>query len=179
MFISILVNFGLFVFTALLSLPFMLPIVRGVTFLHLHDVYLISMITLWAVVVFLLAIAWMLIAHLMITVMYRRRCRAPEAFRIALSLISSYPGEITLYCLFWIVLAIGVGLISCVVACATCCIAVLPYIGTVILLPVFVVMRGFGLLFLRQFGSDYDVWTTVSQVMPVIASPSSPPPIPS
>jgi hypothetical protein len=175
---SVLLGFGLFAFAALLSLPFMLPIVRGVTFLHLHDVYLISMITLWAVVVFLLFIVWTLIAHFMITVMYCRRCRALEAFRIALSLISSYPGEITLYCLFWIVLALGAGLIGCVVACATCCIAILPYIGTVILLPVFVCLRGFGLLFLRQFGPGYDAWAGISPFSSSIAIASSPPSIP-
>lgn len=175
---SVLVGFGLFVFATLLSLPFMLPIVRGVTLLHLHDVYLISMIALWAMVVFLLFIAWILIAHCMITVMYCRRCRALEAFRIALSLISSYPGEITLYCLFWIVLALGAGLIGCMVTCATCCIAALPYIGTVILLPVLVCLRGFGLLFLRQFGPGYDVWAGISPFSPSIAIAPAPPSVP-
>jgi MFS family permease len=170
---SVLLNFGFFAFAALLSLPFMLPMVRGVTFLHLHDVYLISMIALWAVVVFLLFLAWILIAHFMITVMYCRRCRAQEAFRIALSLISNYPGEITLYCLFWIVLAVGAGLIACAATCLTCCIAIIPYVGTVILLPIFVCLRGFGLLFLRQFGPGYDVWAGLS-----IATASTPPATP-
>jgi hypothetical protein len=65
--------------------------------------------------------------------------------------------------LFLIVLAIATGLISCFAICATCCIAALPYIGTVILLPVFVLLRAFSLLFLRQFGPDYDVWANFMQ----------------
>ena len=49
-------------------------------------------------------------------------------------------------------------MISCVVTCATCCIAAIPYVGTVILLPIPVTLGAFSLLFLRQFGPDYDVW---------------------
>ena len=41
-------------------------------------------------------------------------------------------------------------------------------VGTVILLPVYVCVRAFGLLFLRQFGPDYDVWAT-------LPPPESPP----
>jgi hypothetical protein len=167
---SLLLGCAFCILVVLLSLPFTLPIVRGVTFLHLHDTYLISMIILWAIVLFLLVLAWVLIAHFIVAVMYRRRCRALEAFRIALSLIATYPGEITLYCLFWIALGLGTALAACVSICATCCIAAIPYVGTVILLPLYVCLCAFSLLFLRQFGSDYDVWVT----LPPPISPVSP-----
>jgi hypothetical protein len=67
-------------------------------------------------------------------------------------------------------------MISAIATCATCCLAALPYIGTVILLPVFVCLRAFGLCFIRQFGADYDVWSTVSQSTPM--PPPEPPPLP-
>ena len=101
-----------------------------------------------------------LIASFMVPVMYRRRCRPYESFRAAVSLIATHPGEIVLYCLFLVVLVIATGLISCFAICATCCIAAIPYIGTVILLPLFVLLQAFSLSFLRQFGPDYDVWTS-------------------
>jgi hypothetical protein len=52
----------------------------------------------------------------------------------------------------------------------------IPYIGTVILLPVFVLLRSFSLLFLRQFGSDYDVWAgfTPPEFLPVLVPPPAP-----
>jgi len=175
---SLLVGCGFLLVAALLSLPFMLPIVRGVTFLHLHDFYLISMIALWGMIILLAVCAWILIGHIMVPVMYRRRCRAGESLRRAISLINSYPGEITLYCLFWIALAIGVGVIACAATCLTCCVAAIPYVGTVILLPVYVCLRAFGLLFLRQFGADYDVWAGITP--PNELSPAQvPPPLPS
>jgi len=174
---GLLVGFIILIILAAASLPFMLPIVRGVTFLHMHDVYLICVIALWAVVLLLLILAWALISHFMIAVMYRRRCLAGEAFRIALSLIANYPGEITLYCLFWIVLGIGTAITACATILVTCCMALLPYIGTVILLPLFVCLRAFGLRFIRQFGPDYDVWAGIPEASPT--PPSIPPPLPS
>ena len=113
----------------------------------------------------------------MVAVMYRRRCLAVEAFRVALSLIANYPGEITLYCLFWIVLGIAAVISACVTILATCCIGLIPYIGTVILLPLFVCLRAFGLRFIRQFGPDYDVWAGMPEASPT--PPSIPPPLPS
>ena len=172
-FFALVVGCAWFVLAMLGSLPFMLPILRGVAFLHLHDFYLISMVSLWVLIMFAIAFAWALITHIMVVVMYRHHCRALAALPLACSLISKYPGEITLYCLFWIVLALGVIFLACIFTCATCCLTMIPYVGTVILLPLFVCQRAFGLFFLRQFGSDYDAWATVSPL-----GGAMPPPIP-
>lgn len=177
---SLVVGFAFLIFAALLSLPFMLPIIRGVTFLHIHDVYLISTIAAWAFVVILLVLAWSLIANFMVPVMYRQQCRALKAFGVVVRLIAAYPGEILLYCLFLIVLVLATAIVACVATCATCCIAAIPYIGTVILLPVFVLLRSFSLLFLRQFGPDYDVWVTLMppELLPILSSETPVPPPP-
>jgi hypothetical protein len=170
---SLLVGLAFLIFAALLSCPFMLPIIRDVTFLHIHDVYLVSTLAAWAFIMILFLLAWSLIANFMVPVMYRQRCGASEAFGIVVRLIAAYPGEILLYCLFLIVLALATAIVACVATCATCCIAVIPYVGTVILLPVFVLLRAFSLLFLRQFGSDYDVWATLMppEFLPVLTPP--------
>jgi hypothetical protein len=177
---SLVVGFAFLIFAALLSSPFMLPIIRGVTFLHIHDVYLISTIAAWAFVVILLVLAWSLIANFMVPVMYRQQCRALKAFGVVVRLIAAYPGEILLYCLFLIVLVLATAIVACVATCATCCIAAIPYIGTVILLPVFVLLRSFSLLFLRQFGPDYDVWVTLMppELLPILSSETPVPPPP-
>jgi hypothetical protein len=177
-FFSLLVGFAFLIFAALLSLPFVLPIIRGVTFLHVHDVYLISTVAAWAFVVIILVLAWSLIASFMVPLMYVQRCRASKAFGIVARLVAAHPGEILLYCLFLIVLALAAGVVTCLAICATCCIAAIPYIGTVILLPVFVLLRSFSLLFLRQFGSDYDVWANFMppEFSPILSSaPPGPP----
>src|SRR5881396_83715 len=173
---SLLVGFAFLILAVLLSFPFMLPIIRRVMFLHIHDVYLISTIAAWAFVMILLVLAWSLIANFMVAVMYRQRCQASKAFATVVRLVAAHPGEILLYCLFLIVLALATAIVACVATCATCCIAAIPYVGTVLLLPVFVLLRSFSLLFLRQFGPDYDVWANFmpQEFLPLLVPPPSP-----
>ena len=170
--------------TALLSAPLVYVGIRGRFYLSLHrdrlEPYVLLIGALWVFTILLVVFAWALIVNFMVPVMYCRRCRAYEAFRAATSLIARHPGEIVLYCLFLIVLAVGSVMLGCVVTCATCCIAAIPYVGTVILLPVFVLLRSFSLLFLRQFGPEYDVWTsfTPPEYARILSSHIAPPPPP-
>ena len=123
--------------------------------------------------------AWALISHLMVPIMYRQRCRAGRAFSQSIGLVSNYPGPILLYVLFMIVIIIAATIVGCSAICLTCCIAAIPYIGTVILLPIPVTLYGFTLMFLRQFGSDYDVWQGIPPLPDAIFSPpGSIPPVP-
>jgi hypothetical protein len=71
-------------------------------------------------------------------------------------------GVFILYFLFQIVLAMAIGVIVFGAVIITCCIAgclmLLPYLGTVLLLPVLIFKRCYSLYFLAQFGRDYDVF---------------------
>jgi len=112
----------------------------------------------------------------MIPVMYRQRCRAMDAFGQTLKLIGGRSGPVLLYMLFFLVLVIAAAVISCAVTCVTCCIAAIPYIGAVILLPLPVTLGAFSLLFLRQFGPDYDVWADFMppEFLPMLMPPPAP-----
>jgi len=132
----------------------------------------------------LILIAWIcfcfffgLTSYFMIPLMYVRRLRAIEAFGQVFRLVFEHIGPFILFCLFGICLLMGAAMIGGIATCLTCCVAALPYVGTVILLPVFVCLRAFGLFFIRQFGPDYDVWSTLPQ--PETPSiPPEPPPLP-
>lgn len=162
---------------AVLCLPIVVPLMMQGGSAGFH-VFLISGLVFAGSIIFLLVLGWALVSHFMVPVMYRRRCRAREGFSAVTSLIATYPGEIVIYCLFWFVLVLASAIIGCASLCVTCCITAIPYVGTVILLPVFVLLRSFSLLFLRQFGSDYDVWAGHNPIAMVAAGTSSPPPIP-
>src|ERR1017187_174892 len=143
----------------------------------------------YAIVLVLLFLLWLaaaiiigLVSYFMIPVMYIRRCRSLEAFQEVLRLISRNLGSFVLVALFVAVLIIALVVVSTIVTCATCCLAALPYVGTVILLPAFVWLRAFGLLFFRQFGTQYDVWANVIAPPPLAEAtqsliPPTPPPI--
>ena len=173
---------SLFWFTLAVALLFLLiAVVAGSPVLlwlvmHRGDVHFgpiaVLCVGFWIAVVFVCALAWGLISQFMIVAMYRRRCRAIEAFRSSVSLIMTDPVPFILYLLFLIVLGIFVAIISCVATCLTCCIAALPYIGTVILLPLYVFLAAYPLFFARQFGPDWDAWANLTAPA-VTASPGA------
>jgi hypothetical protein len=115
------------------------------------------------------AIFFAVVTQFMVAVMYRRRCLAREAFVDVSRLMLSRPGPFVLYVLFSIVLFLAFLIVSTIATCATCCLAGLPYVSSVVFLPVLVWLLAFKLLFLRQFGPEYDVWMVNP---PPIAPPS-------
>lgn len=141
---------------------------------------IILVVCVWLLVCLPLALA----TRFLPTIMYRQRCRAMEAFRQNIALLTSAPGPIILFFLFYLVLVIAAMIVMCALTCLTCCITAIPYIGTVILLPIFVFWRSFDLFFLRQFGADYDAWAVLpaaelTPAPPVQAPPpNEPPPLP-
>lgn len=74
------------------------------------------------------------------------------------------------YGLFLLILAIGVGLAVAVVGLLTCCVGfvllAIPYVGTVVLLPVLVAYRAFSLEFLAQFDPTFQLFPTAPDAPP-------------
>jgi len=97
-----------------------------------------------------------------VPIMFLRRKKCLESWRELRGLFAGNIGNFILYFLFQIVLALVIGLMVLVVVIATCCIAgcflALPYLGTVLLLPVHVFNRAYSLFYLAQFGSQFDVF---------------------
>jgi hypothetical protein len=90
------------------------------------------------------------------------------------ALLSVNKARILLYILFQIIILMVIGIIGhliCIVACCFCCCTLvlfsLPYISTVILLPLFIFRRAYSLLYLRQFGPQFDVFNPQSPEYPL------------
>jgi hypothetical protein len=136
---------------------------------------LIFFALIWVV----LAIIFAVVTQFMIPVMYRRRCLAREAFSGVWKLIRTHPGPFVLFILFTVVVGVALLVAGTIASCMTCCLAGLPYVSSVVFLPAFVWLLGFKLLFLRQFGPEYDVWAPVELPAPALPTdPSSAPPPP-
>jgi hypothetical protein len=108
------------------------------------------------------AIIHKLTTDFVVPIMFLRRNRCLEAWRELWALLSANTGQFVLYLLFSIVLGMAIGVIVVGAVIITCCIAgclmMLPYLGTVLLLPVLMFKRCYSLYFLAQFGRDYDVF---------------------
>ncbi|MFM1942564.1 MAG: hypothetical protein RI897_1546 [Verrucomicrobiota bacterium] len=76
-----------------------------------------------------------------------------------LGVLRERKGAFVLYLLFQVVLAIGVGALVFAAVLLTCCVAgcllAIPFVGTVLMLPVLVFDRAYSLIFLAQLGADY------------------------
>ncbi len=131
---------------------------------------------------FLLAIVFALIqkftVDFVVPIMFLRRSRCLAAWKEFWGLLASHAGLFTLYILFQVVLGMAIGIIVLtaiiVTCCIACCLMIIPYIGTVVLLPVLVFKQSYPLYFLQQFGSDFDVFPPKSPASPPAGLPSQP-----
>jgi hypothetical protein len=101
------------------------------------------------------ALVQLVFEDLVVPIMWLRRLSSIAATKEAFAFVSGNFWIFVLYVLFKVLLAIAVALVGCIVVCLTCCIAALPYIGVVVLLPLYVFGRSYSLEFLAQFGPDY------------------------
>lgn len=180
---SLAVMFLALVVMAALVLPIVVPLglfSHGKLTTEIHPLAVVAFVLvglLWLA----FAVFFAVVTQFMIPIMYRRHCLAREAFFEVLRLVLARPGPIILYVLFGFVLILALLLVSTIVSCLTCCVAGLPYVSSVVLLPAFVWLLAFKLLFLQQFGPDYDVWATAESQAPAAAPtvpPVQPPPPP-
>jgi MFS family permease len=127
-----------------------------------------GLLFLGMVIVF--AIIKKLTLDFVVPIMFLRRNSCLRAWKELGSLISGHVGIFILYFLFQIVLCMAIGVIVLGAVLITCCIAgclmILPYIGTVLLLPVLMFKRCYSLYFLAQFGREYDVFPPTAPPVP-------------
>jgi len=97
-----------------------------------------------------------------VPIMFLRRNRCMSAWKELTALISGHIGTFILYFLFQLVLGMAISIIVLgvivITCCLACCVMIIPYVGTVLLLPVIMFQRCYSLYFLAQFGRDYDVF---------------------
>jgi len=127
---------------------------------------LIAGIVLLALIAISLGIVFALILKFtedfVVPIMYLRGYQCMDAWNEFRSLLAGNKGKFTLYILFQIVIAMAIGIIILALVCVTCCCAgcimAIPYIGTVLLLPILVFGRSYSLYYLAQYGRGYNVF---------------------
>jgi hypothetical protein len=97
-----------------------------------------------------------------VPIMFLRGGSCLAAWREFGGLLAANAGKFTVYILFQIVLAMAIGALVVMVILVTCCIAgclmAVPFVGTVLLLPVLVFKRAYPLYYLAQYGPQYNVF---------------------
>jgi len=111
-----------------------------------------------AMAVFFGIIKWVL-NQLVVPTMYATGSTVGPAWaKVRTEIMAPYLGAVLL---FWLA-RLGVGIVVACVAllatCMTCCIALLPYMGAVILLPLAVLMTSWSMYFVDQFGESFRIF---------------------
>jgi len=96
-----------------------------------------------------------------VPIMYLHTGSSVRAWHILLDLMSAHGARFVLYILVQIAIAVAIGAMLVVSFCMCCCLAclfALPYIGTVLLLPIHVFGRSYSLYYLAQYGPTFDAF---------------------
>lgn len=119
---------------------------------------------------FPVAIVMALLDDFVVPLMVVRNVRVGAAWSMARTeVFAGHVGGIVLFYVLKLVLAMAAGIGAAIITCLTCCIGYIPYIGTVLLLPISTFMRAYPLCYLEQLGigvfpapdpswSYYDQW---------------------
>jgi hypothetical protein len=151
-----------------------LPLLLGIiALIAASGVGFVLGLVMLALVLFVVSIVLLLISKFttdfVVPIMLLRTTSCTAGWREFLTLLSANKACFALYILFQIVIGICISAIIlaavCVTCCCACCILAIPYLNTVLLLPVFVFKRSYSLYYLRQFGPQFDVFSSIAETI--------------
>lgn len=129
---------------------------------------LVFIILIFILLIIVFSIVLNFTVDFVVPIMYLRSCTCLEGWRQFLQILSHNKGRFVLYILFQIVIGMAVGVIVlagvCLTCCCACCIIAIPYVGTVLLLPILIFQRAYSLMYLKQYGNQFDIFTPVANI---------------
>jgi hypothetical protein len=170
------IGFGIMILTGVASLSIAFPDIRAHHFGLSSTVAIIFGVLLLVPSMIILALVNWAIGTFGTIIMYARGVSAVDAWReFRLAVLPGNTGTFILFLLMQIVLGIGYGIIAMLAGCVTCCIGFLPYISTVVTLPVAIFWRCYSIYFFEQFGPQYAI---IQEPPPTYGFPVAPYPPP-
>ncbi len=131
---------------------------------------LIALGLIFLIIVILFAVVGLFTTDFVVPLMYLHALSCTQAWRMFLDLLSWNQGRFLLYVLFQIFLKIAITTLVVGAACVTCgcacCFLALPYIGTVVLLPVSTFVRSYSAYYLSQYGPQFNVFAPAAPPTP-------------
>jgi hypothetical protein len=175
-----IVVFAVFLLIAAAGVSIAWPSITGRAFGPDAVMALLVAVPLCLLLILVAGVVYVLLNDFVVPVMYRQRLGAVAAWQTFFTVLKPGFWHFALYLLTRLGLAIaaGIGILALVVVtcCLAGCIMVIPYIGTVFLLPVSVFFRAFSVCYLRQFGPAFDAFPATRGSPPEQLPPQDPEP---
>jgi len=159
--------YGLIVFVVMIvSLVFAFILIRNMYFEYLNlsemVMSILGMVFYFFVLFVLTAYISLYLNDFVVPIMYKYRLTTSQAWFRFLPLLSRNLGHFIVYGLFVFVLIILVVIAVIIFGFGSCCIGflllIIPYIGSVVFLPVSYTFRAFSVEYLQQFGDEFRIF---------------------
>lgn len=119
---------------------------------------LVAFVPLFILVVACGGIASVFLEDFVVPIMYLRRTGVMAAWdEFSRSILTGHIGTMILYLLMRLLMGVVLSVIALFATCATCCLAGLPFVGSVVLLPLAVFERSYSLYVLEQYGAGWQI----------------------
>jgi len=117
---------------------------------------LIGGVGLLSLIMLTFALCQHVLVDFVVPIMFRRNLTCMAGVRVFRhEILRGHVWTLTLFYLMRALLMIAAGIAAFVVTLLTCCLAALPYLGSVILLPITLFFRSYSLLYLEQFSPEW------------------------
>jgi hypothetical protein len=111
-----------------------------------------------------LTVVTIVLSDFIVPIMYLRRITATAAWgEFFQSMLAGNKLHFLLYLVMKFLISWMLGFLALAAMCLTCCVAMIPYIGSVILLPLTVFGQLYPLYFIEQFGPEWRVFPVPEQ----------------
>jgi hypothetical protein len=145
----------------------------GYAFSAIYDMYvyeelveniliLVGMGLLLLVLILITSYISLFLSDFVVPIMYKQTIKSMPAWGVFMSLFSQHAGYFLLYGILIFVLSILVFIVVIMLGIFTCCIGfillILPYINSVVTLPISYTYRAFSVQFLEQFGTEFSLF---------------------
>lgn len=153
-----LVTFGIFIIASIFSFVWIRNMIVG-DFSVAAKIWIgIGLGLQFLVLIVVISYIALFLTDFVVPIMYKDNLSATKAWVVFLRIFNSNPGHFLLYGLFRLALGILLFFVILMFGFLTCCVGfvllIIPYIGSVILLPVSYTFRAFSVEYLEQFGDD-------------------------
>lgn len=129
---------------------------------HIPVSFLVGMGLLFFFMIIIIGFISMFLKSFVVPIMYKNNLKTTQAWSRFLKLFGEHPFHFIFFGIFVFLLTVMFVILIIVAGLFTCCIGflllIIPYIGTVVSLPIWYTLRAFSLEYLAQFGPEFDVF---------------------
>ena len=157
-----LISFSLFIMYAVFFFTTASYLYRASHYRQVPVPFIVMMALLFIVTLIIIGYISTFLTSFVVPIMYKHNIKTTQGWSRFLQLFGQHPFHFILFGIFVFLLTLMFIILIIIAGLLTCCIGIIlliiPYIGTVVTLPVWYTLRAFSVEYLGQFGPDYELF---------------------